>query len=61
MRLIDADEATRISLEHSEKRLLAIDTARTVEAIPVDFINNLITDPNNAGSKSRVLSWLKRE
>ena len=29
--------------------------------IPIEFIQRLITDPDNAGSKSRVLSWLKTE
>lgn len=29
--------------------------------IPCEFIHKLITDPNNAGSKSRVLSWLRQE
>ena len=32
-----------------------------VDAIPVEFIQGLITEPWNAGSKSRVLSWLKQE
>ena len=32
-----------------------------VKAIPYDFIHKLITDPSNAGAKSSVLSWLKRE
>lgn len=44
MRLIDADEATRLSKEHTGKRLLAIDTAPTVEAIPVEWIKNQIKD-----------------
>lgn len=38
-----------------------IQAARTVDAIPCDFIETLKADPANAGDKSRVLSWLKRE
>ncbi len=34
---------------------------KEVKAIPYDFIHKLITDPSNAGMKSCVLSWLKRE
>ena len=31
------------------------------DAIPRDFIRKLIIDPDNAGDKSRVLSWLLRK
>lgn len=31
------------------------------KAIPRDFIHKLITAPENAGGKSRVLSWLLRK
>lgn len=34
---------------------------KEVKAIPYDFIHKLITDPSNAGAKSSVLSWMKRE
>lgn len=34
---------------------------KEVKAIPYDFIRKLITDPSNAGTKSCVLSWLKRK
>ena len=38
-----------------------IQAARTVEVIPVDFIEMLKADPANAGDKSRVLNWLSEE
>lgn len=33
----------------------------TRAAIPTDFIRNLITQPENAGHRSSVLSWLLRK
>lgn len=38
-----------------------IQAARTVEAIPCDFIEMLKADPANAGDKIRVLNWLSEE
>lgn len=38
-----------------------IQAARTVEAIPIDFIETLKADPTNAGDKVRVLNWLSEE
>ena len=38
-----------------------IQAARTVEAIPIDFIETLRADPANAGDKIRVLNWLSEE
>ena len=35
-----------------------IDEQEPVEAIPCDYIQELIQDPNNAGNKRYVLSWL---
>ena len=56
MRLIDVD-----TLELSYAGMDQVKAAPPVDAIPVDFIQGLITEPWNAGSKSRVLSWLKQE
>lgn len=75
MRLIDADNLTlsyaglaKMSphgfggLEGITKLFYdQIQEARTVEAIPIDFIETLKADPANAGDKIRVLSWLSRE
>ena len=38
-----------------------IQAARTVEAIPIDFIETLKADPANVGDKVRVLNWLSEE
>ena len=35
-----------------------IDEQEPIDAIPCDFIRELIRNPDYAGSKSRVLSWL---
>ena len=72
MRLIDVD---KLELSYAGMARIAPDdfegmaqffmdqvkAAPPVDAIPVDFIQGLITEPWNAGSKSRVLSWLKQE
>lgn len=41
--------------------LMEIEEQEPVEAIPCDFIQELICDPVYAGSKSRVLSWLLKK
>lgn len=72
MRLIDADNLTLsyaglakispLDFEGITKHFYdQIQTARTVEAIPVDFIEMLKADPANAGDKIRVLNWLSEE
>lgn len=72
MKLIDVDnmEIRRSGLDYidpTDRIAIAhyfVDQVRgqdEVKAIPCDFIYNLINDPANAGSKSRVLSWLLRE
>ena len=35
-----------------------IDEQKPIEAIPCDYIQELMQDPNNAGNKRYVLSWL---
>lgn len=35
-----------------------IDEQKPVDAIPCEYIQELIQDPNNAGNKRYVLSWL---
>ena len=35
-----------------------IDEQELVDAIPCDYIRELVRNPDYAGSKSRVLSWL---
>ena len=47
-----------IHCESEEDREKAIE--RINNSIPCAFINSLIVDPSNAGTKSSVLSWLKR-
>lgn len=72
MRLIDADNLTLsyaglakispLDFEGITKHFYdQIQTARTVEAIPVEFIETLKADPANAGDKIRVLNWLSEE
>lgn len=48
-----------IHCESEEEQRQAIE--RINNSIPCDFINAIITAPENAGSKSRVLSWLLRK
>lgn len=38
--------------------LMEIDEQEPIDAIPCDFIRELIRNPDYAGSKSRILSWL---
>ena len=72
MKLIDVDELqlyygglAHISpqdFEGTAKYFMGqVKAAPTIEAIPIEFIDKLITNPWYAGSKSWVLSWLKRE
>ena len=35
-----------------------IDEQESIDAIPCDYIQELMQDPNNAGNKRYVLSWL---
>ena len=35
-----------------------IDEQEPIDAIPCDYIQELMQDPNNAGNKRYVLSWL---
>lgn len=35
-----------------------IDEQKPIDAIPCDYIQELIQDPNNLGNKRYVLSWL---
>ena len=48
-----------IHCESEEDREKAIE--RINNSIPCAFINSLIVAPENAGAKSRVLSWLLRK
>lgn len=48
-----------IHCETKEEKSRAI--KRISESIPCDFINAIIAAPENAGTKSSVLSWLKRK
>lgn len=48
-----------IHCESEEDREKAIE--RINNSIPCAFINGLIADPSNAGTKSCVLRWLKRK
>lgn len=41
--------------------LMEIEEQEPVEAIPCEFIQELIHDPNNIGTKNYVLSWLLKE
>lgn len=41
--------------------LMEIEEQKPIEAIPCEFIQELICDPIYAGSKSRVLSWLLKK
>ena len=69
MRLINADKLkdeiwlSPICLRDEQKQIAMtmVDEAKTVEAVPLEFIRKLITDPDNAGRKSSVLSWLFRK
>lgn len=38
-----------------------IDEQEPIDAIPCDYIRELIHNPNNIGTKSYVLSWLLKE
>lgn len=68
MRLINADKLkdeiwlSPICLRDEQKQIAItmVDEAKTVEAVPLEFIRKLITDSDNAGRKSSVLSWLLR-
>ena len=48
----------RFSMNDIDCNLLNIPT---VKAIPTSYIHSLIVQPENAGDKSRVLSWLLRK
>ena len=57
--LYDSTYDITIHCESEEDREKAIE--RINNSIPCAFINSLITDPSNVGTKSCVLSWLKRK
>ena len=37
------------------------DVSEKAKAIPTSYVHSLIVQPENAGDKSRVLSWLLRK
>lgn len=41
MRIIDADELQKVSIELSKKRILLVDMAPTVQAVPIEVLQEI--------------------
>lgn len=65
MKLINANKLKGVFLQKFSSKvdiyayvLTEIDKQEPIDAIPCDYIRELIHNPNNIGTKSYVLSWL---